>query len=460
MAYVTDSNRPQPLWQPPPTACLTASGPASEVPSLLMQPWEGGEGPSSSWVSAVRRRACPSGRQKPRVVALQSLRAHPRAPPGHATAGDAPCTAPPRAPAPGGRCMALPLCLPPCGQAMAWSALSQALPGLKFAGAGAAAHSVIPKTVTLPTTNDVGSVPQGPVPGGMARGVLKGGDEPDQIFFFCFCCFFPRWPLWFCFWFARVGRLSRCPQALLLPLSLPRRRRRCCTFSHSHDRDVERVLPTTADVRSAPHGPGGSGSPSTTQRRCTAHPETAGEASRGGGSTTVNNCYVLSATVNNCQQLSTTVSNCQQRSTTVNNCQQLSAAVSNWQQLSATVNNCHQLSTTVNNCQQPSTTVNNCQQLSATVNNCQQLSATVNNCQQLSTSVNNCQQVSTTVSNCQQLGTTVINCQQLSATVKKCQQLSATVNNCQQLSATVIKCQQLSSTVSNRQQPLTTVNNC
>ena len=35
---VADSNRPQPLWQPPPTACLTASGAASEVPSLPMQP--------------------------------------------------------------------------------------------------------------------------------------------------------------------------------------------------------------------------------------------------------------------------------------------------------------------------------------------------------------------------------------------------------------------------------------
>ena len=38
MAFVTDSNRPQPLWQPPPTACLIASGAASEVPSLLLQP--------------------------------------------------------------------------------------------------------------------------------------------------------------------------------------------------------------------------------------------------------------------------------------------------------------------------------------------------------------------------------------------------------------------------------------
>ena len=39
MAFATDSNRPQPLWQPPATACLTASGAASEVPSLLMHPW-------------------------------------------------------------------------------------------------------------------------------------------------------------------------------------------------------------------------------------------------------------------------------------------------------------------------------------------------------------------------------------------------------------------------------------
>ena len=32
---ITDRNRPQPLWQPPPTACLTAFG----VPSLLMHRW-------------------------------------------------------------------------------------------------------------------------------------------------------------------------------------------------------------------------------------------------------------------------------------------------------------------------------------------------------------------------------------------------------------------------------------
>ena len=38
MAFVTDTNRPQLLWQPPPTACLPASRAASEVPSRLMHP--------------------------------------------------------------------------------------------------------------------------------------------------------------------------------------------------------------------------------------------------------------------------------------------------------------------------------------------------------------------------------------------------------------------------------------
>ena len=32
----------QPLWQPAPTACPTASGAASEVPSLPIQPWSRG----------------------------------------------------------------------------------------------------------------------------------------------------------------------------------------------------------------------------------------------------------------------------------------------------------------------------------------------------------------------------------------------------------------------------------
>ena len=40
MAFVTDSNRPQPLWQPP-TACPTASGAVAEASSLLMHPWAG-----------------------------------------------------------------------------------------------------------------------------------------------------------------------------------------------------------------------------------------------------------------------------------------------------------------------------------------------------------------------------------------------------------------------------------
>ena len=44
MTFTTDSNRPQPLRRTPPTACLTAPGAASEVPSLLMHPWWGGGG--------------------------------------------------------------------------------------------------------------------------------------------------------------------------------------------------------------------------------------------------------------------------------------------------------------------------------------------------------------------------------------------------------------------------------
>ena len=39
MAFVTASNRPQPLRKPPPTACLPASGAASDVPSLQRHPW-------------------------------------------------------------------------------------------------------------------------------------------------------------------------------------------------------------------------------------------------------------------------------------------------------------------------------------------------------------------------------------------------------------------------------------
>ena len=50
MAFVTDSNRTHVLWQPPPTACPTASGAAPEVPSILMHPGGGGGG---------RKSACP-----------------------------------------------------------------------------------------------------------------------------------------------------------------------------------------------------------------------------------------------------------------------------------------------------------------------------------------------------------------------------------------------------------------
>ena len=37
-AFVTDSNRSQPLWRPPATACPTDAGAASEAPSLLPHP--------------------------------------------------------------------------------------------------------------------------------------------------------------------------------------------------------------------------------------------------------------------------------------------------------------------------------------------------------------------------------------------------------------------------------------
>ena len=84
MAFVTDSNRPQPLWQPPPTACLTAPRTASEVPSLLMHPWAS---PSLAemghigaiWVTGMPAQATqvtPPRLSGPRVVPLgQDLRA-------------------------------------------------------------------------------------------------------------------------------------------------------------------------------------------------------------------------------------------------------------------------------------------------------------------------------------------------------------------------------------------------
>ena len=72
MAVVTDINRPQP--QPPPTACLTAAGATSEVPSIRMHPWGEGRLASRGAQIAMRwglcgpggggRGACPSGRKK------------------------------------------------------------------------------------------------------------------------------------------------------------------------------------------------------------------------------------------------------------------------------------------------------------------------------------------------------------------------------------------------------------
>ena len=59
-AFVTDSNRPQPLWQPPPTACLTASRAASEVPSLLLHPW-GGRGGVRILADGPGHKATPTG---------------------------------------------------------------------------------------------------------------------------------------------------------------------------------------------------------------------------------------------------------------------------------------------------------------------------------------------------------------------------------------------------------------
>ena len=48
MAFVTDSCRPQPLCQPLPTACLTAPGAASEVPSLVDPWWRGRLAPQTA----------------------------------------------------------------------------------------------------------------------------------------------------------------------------------------------------------------------------------------------------------------------------------------------------------------------------------------------------------------------------------------------------------------------------
>ena len=59
---LTDSNRPEPLQQPPPTAYLIASGAASEVPSLLMHPCPTLPGSPQAMACRTGMRASPSGR--------------------------------------------------------------------------------------------------------------------------------------------------------------------------------------------------------------------------------------------------------------------------------------------------------------------------------------------------------------------------------------------------------------
>ena len=67
MVFVTDSNRPQPLWQPPPTACPTAAGATSEVPSLLMHPWPAPT-PSPCLSASLLSLAFPQAQHVPRGV--------------------------------------------------------------------------------------------------------------------------------------------------------------------------------------------------------------------------------------------------------------------------------------------------------------------------------------------------------------------------------------------------------
>ena len=60
MAFVTDSNRPQPLWQPPSIACLTASGAASDVPSFVVHPCPerlGHDAGKQLWSECAQQRA-------------------------------------------------------------------------------------------------------------------------------------------------------------------------------------------------------------------------------------------------------------------------------------------------------------------------------------------------------------------------------------------------------------------
>ena len=60
----------QPLWRPPPTACLTASGAASEVPSLLMHPVRVGG------LRRIRRGAGGRGGLDPKVCVTEMARSN------------------------------------------------------------------------------------------------------------------------------------------------------------------------------------------------------------------------------------------------------------------------------------------------------------------------------------------------------------------------------------------------
>ena len=99
-AFVTDSNRPQPLWHPPPTACLTASGAASEVPSLRMQPCSG--------VAPARRVRSEDSAVENRMHAAVAVPCAVR----HSPEGQVPCDACPEGSLP----VIMPHCPPPRGQ--------------------------------------------------------------------------------------------------------------------------------------------------------------------------------------------------------------------------------------------------------------------------------------------------------------------------------------------------------
>ena len=85
-----DSTRPQPLWRPPPTACLTAS----EALSLLMRPWAGvgvllqfTNHPSSvrMFMTVSRPKCCVTGPTDSNTVHCQLLLSRPRLRSGHSS---------------------------------------------------------------------------------------------------------------------------------------------------------------------------------------------------------------------------------------------------------------------------------------------------------------------------------------------------------------------------------------